>query len=99
MAKHLLVTLLNFQGRKKDDPECVDKNIDFSEFGLGETSVRDIAKRADDWLQASSFSNKNDRQTFWTVEVDDEDIDGEPLKDVLDAFNNRGLEDLNCGCD
>lgn len=96
MAQTLLATILNFQLRPSDDGDCVDLEQDFSEFGQEETTtVRDVKQRAEEWLSASSFCES--KQKHWTVNVDGEDVDGEPLKNVLDAFNN-GNVDGDCDC-
>lgn len=101
MAKHLLATELNFHRRSGDDGDCVDEEIDLSEFGLGETTIRDVKRDAADWLRASSFGSPMPftKQKSWTVTVDGTDVDGEPLKDVLDAFNNGQLDLTDCDCD
>lgn len=94
MAKHLLATILNFQRRPGNDRDdtCVNRAVDFSEFGLDETTTLDVVKdRAEQWLQASNFPGDQRR---WTVGG----VDGEPLKNVLDAFNNANIEELDCNC-
>lgn len=94
MAKTLLATSLNFQRRPSSDPDCVDNSTDFSEFGLEETTtIRDVKRRAEDWLQASAFPD-GQKQKQWTVKG----MDGEPLKNVLDAFNNGNIDGLDCDC-
>lgn len=96
MAKHVLAATLNFHRRPGDDTDCVLKDVDFSEFGLSETTtVGDVAARAREWLEASDFPGD---VRHWTVDVDGEEVDGEPLKNVLDAFNNAQIEELDCDC-
>ena len=85
MATHLIATILNFQYRGSDDPYCVDAELD----GF-EGTVRDNKRAAENWLASSAFP---DEQRSWIVEG----VDGEPLKDALDAFNNNDLG-LDCDC-
>lgn len=97
MAQTLLATNLNFSLRPSDDGTCVDRSVDFSSFGLEETTtVRDVRQRAEAWLEASGWDDTSVRR--WTVNVDGTDVDGEPLKNVLDAFNNGEIETLDCDC-
>lgn len=88
MAKHLIATILNFQGRDRDDPGCVDEPLE--EYG-GRT-IREIKRQAEDWLDASVFDSEASQRS-WIVDG----IDGEPLKNALDAFNNHTLG-LDCDC-
>ncbi len=92
VAKHLVATVLNFQFRgalPEGDPGCVDEPL--SEFG-GRT-VRQIRLAAERWLDASSFDSPEPQRSWLAGGVD-----GEPLKDALDAFNNNRLG-LDCDCD
>jgi hypothetical protein len=101
MAQTLLATILNFQRATDDsdnlgtiDATCEAKEVDFSayDFGLDETTtVIEVKRRAEDWLEDSNF---DDSQTQWTVDG----VDGEPLKSVLDAYNNGEIEELDCNC-
>jgi hypothetical protein len=92
MGQTLLATVLNYQRRPSTDDTCVDRRTDFSEYGLEETTtVREVRRRAEDWLAASNFPAS---QRQWTVDG----VDGEPLKNVLDAFNNGQIESLDCDC-
>lgn len=91
MAKTFLAARLNTFRREEDDEGCLDESIDLSAYGLGTASVRDVVHMAADWLRASNFDGP---QRSWTVDG----VDGEPLKDVLDAFNN-GTLGLDCDCD
>ncbi len=86
MATHLIATILNFQGRDGSEPTCVD-----AYFPKYDTTVRKAKQNAESWLDDSSFPNA---QRSWTVSG----VDGEELKNILDAFNNNDLR-LDCGCD
>lgn len=92
VAKHLVTTVVNFQFRgalPEGDPGCVDEPL--PEFG-GRT-IRQIRLAAEQWLDASSFDSP-EPQTSWLAGG----VDGEPLKNALDAFNNDRLG-LDCDCD
>lgn len=102
MAKQLLAAKLNAfrrPGGDRDD-ECFNKPIDMSEYGLDEvTTVDDVVTRGSAWLAGSSFDS-SERQKDWVVDDvynADGPVDGEPLKNILDAFNNGQLN-LDCGC-
>ncbi len=87
MATHLIATILNFQYRPPpDDKFCVD-----AELNRFEGTVRDNKRAAEGWLEYSAFP---DEQRSW---INDKGVDGEPLKDALDAFNNNALG-LDCDC-
>lgn len=88
MATHLIATILNFQFHAPDDPGCVDEPLE--EYG-GRT-IRELKREAEDWLASSSFDSEA-KQRSWTVAG----VNGEPLKNALDAFNNNQL-DLDCSC-
>lgn len=93
MAKHLLATTLNFWRRPIDDPSCTDREVDFSAYGLDQTTtIIDVRGQAADWLAATSFPDG--QQRHWMADG----VDGEPLKNVLDAFNNGTLDTLDCDC-
>jgi hypothetical protein len=92
LAQHLLATVLNFQHRPRSDPECVDRELG----DLWGHDVRWVKKRAETWL---ANSNWPDAQSSWTVTVDGTSLDGEPLKDALDDWNNGRLDGLACDCD
>jgi hypothetical protein len=85
MATHLIATILNFQGRGRSEPTCVD-----SYLSAYDTTVREAKRNAESWLGESSFPASQRR---WRVDG----VDGEELKNVLDAFNNNALG-LDCGC-
>ncbi|MFC7205365.1 twin-arginine translocation signal domain-containing protein [Haloferax namakaokahaiae] len=85
MATHLIATILNFQGRDGSEPTCVDAYL--ADY---DTTVREAKQNAESWLADSSFPAAQRR---WRVAG----VDGEELKDVLDAFNNNALG-LDCGC-
>lgn len=88
--------MLNFQYRTSSPDDCVRQPVD----GYDGT-VAEAKQAATAWLAASNWPDS--RQSSWIVEVDGEQVDGEPLKDVLDAFNNDpsqlGLDcaEENCG--
>ena len=86
MAKHLLATILNFQNRKSENDPCVDEPVKGSEY-----NVRDMKRKAEQWLESATPGQKS-----WYAG----EMDGEPIKNVLDAFNNNpqklGLEGCPC---
>lgn len=81
LGQHLVATVLNFQYRTGSSDDCVRQEIDGYDW-----TVEEVKERAADWLAASAWPEG--RQSSWTVEVDGEMVDGEQLKNVLDAFNN-----------
>lgn len=85
MAIHLIATILNFQGRARSEPTCIDSYLD-----QYNTTVRQAKRDAEQWLADSNYSRP---QRSWGVGG----VDGEELKNILDAFNNNAL-DLDCGC-
>ncbi|WP_411962798.1 Tat pathway signal protein [Haloferax sp. YSMS24] len=88
MAKHLMATILNFQNRKNPDP-CVDSEIMYGPY-KGD-SVRDVKRLAQDWLNDATKGQED-----WYAGG----VNGEPIKDVLDYWNNNpsklGLEGCDC---
>lgn len=90
MAQLFLATNLNYQLRPGTDSDCIDKEIDLSAYGLGTTTVREVKSRAGVWLDESNWPGE---QRSWMAGG----VDGEPLKDVLDAFANGTLP-LDCDC-
>jgi hypothetical protein len=107
LAQTLLATKLNFQLRSSTDsgPEeeqdCVYQTTDFSAYGIDltnygfdENNVAKVSALADSWLEHSNFPGE---QRDWTVLRAGKPVDGEALKDILDAFNN-GTLGLNCVC-
>lgn len=94
VAKHLVATVVNFQFRpalsRGGDPGCVDEPLP----GFGGKTVREIRLAAERWLDASSFDDPETRQATWLAGG----VDGESLKDAMDAFNNDRLG-LSCDCD
>lgn len=103
MAKHLMATILNFQGRKKDNYEykdedgdvifvgdkCVDAEIKYGPYAG--SKVRTVKQDAEEW-----FMDAQPKQKKWTLDG----LDGEAIKDTLDAFNNnpRKLGLYECPC-
>lgn len=91
LGQHLVATVLNFQYRTSSPDDCVRQPIDGSDG-----TVEGVRNEAAGWLAASAWPD--DRQSSWVVEVDGEAVDGEPLKDILDAFNNDPSQlGLDCG--
>lgn len=81
LGQQLVATVLNFQFRTSSAEDCVRQSVE----GYDGT-IEEAKEEAAAWLAASDWPGN--RQSSWTVEVDGEQVDGEPLKDVLDAFNN-----------
>ncbi|WP_231727902.1 Tat pathway signal protein [Haloferax profundi] len=96
MAKHLVATKLNFQNRNDPDP-CVDDPIEYGPFAGEDMNMRAVKRLAEDWMEASNYPDKQKR---WHVTIDGEKVDGEPIKNTLDMFNNDpsklGLYGCNC---
>lgn len=93
MAKHLMATILNFQNRDPPFDACVDSEIMYGPYKG--SSVRDVKRLAQDWLE-----NATKGQESWYVTIDGQKLDGEPIKNVLDYWNNNpsklGLEGCDC---
>lgn len=87
MAQTLLTTVLNFQITNN----CVDTYVDLSSYGVTETTIRDVKRKAEEWLESSPFDGNTDVKYGW----DAGGFDGEPYKDVLDAYNNNEF-DIGC---
>lgn len=104
LGPHLVATVLNFQYRTSAADDCVRQEITGSEWsyleGLadedGKTlTVEYVKDLAADWFAASSYPDS--KQTSWMIEVDGRDVDGEQVKNLLDAFNNDpGSLGLSC---
>lgn len=95
VAQQLVATILNFQFIAGGDASCVREPVDAidrEEAAVGQEAwlpdefdtVVDVKRAADEWLQRSAFP---DPQSSWVVDG----VDGEALKDWLDAFNNGDL--------
>lgn len=86
MAKHLLATILNFQGVNHD---CVDNEITRGPYKT--STVRKAKQDAEDWMEYAEPGQKK-----W----DANGMDGEAIKDTLDYFNNNpqmlGIADCPC---
>lgn len=97
MAKHVVATRLNFWRRPggERDTSCIDQDLDLSAYGLGTMSLNEVQRRASQWLAASDWP---DPVRSWWVDVDGTATDGEPLKNVLDDFNNGRLDLDDCNC-
>lgn len=99
MAKHYVATSLNLRLRPDPDEACANKAVAVD--GLGTVEWEDVKNRAQTWLRVAGWDGSHDTGTSeWTVHVDgiDADIDGEPLTDALDAFNNTAFDELDCDC-
>lgn len=88
VARQLLAARLNFQYRPPDDPGCVDEPL----AAYGDRTIRELKIAAKEWLEASNWPGD---QPSWVVDG----VDGEPLATALAAFNQGGLDELDCGCD
>ena len=84
MAQTFLATVLNFQLVSN----CVDESVDLSTYGLETMTVRAVKRRAEQWLEASSFGTHSERPRDWTAGG----FDGQPYHDALAAFNARELD-------
>lgn len=95
VAQQLVAAILNFQFIAGGDASCVREPVDAidrEEAAVGQEAwldakfdtVVDVKRAAYEWLQRSAFP---DRQFAWVVDG----VDGEVLKDWLDAFNNGDL--------
>ncbi|WP_323849379.1 MULTISPECIES: hypothetical protein [Haloferax] len=95
MAKHLMATILNFQGREDDyqDDGCVDAEITMDGQYDGWT-VRTVKQEAQQWYKYAS-----DGQKKWVIQINGNELDGEALKDVLDYWNNDPAKLGLYGCD
>lgn len=93
LGQQLAATVLNFQYRTAAETDCVRQQIDDSDW-----TVEAVKQAATRWLAASAWPDG--RQSSWVVTVDGEAVDGEVLKDILDAFNNDPSElGLDCGAE
>ncbi|KAB1192051.1 Tat pathway signal protein [Haloferax sp. MBLA0076] len=95
MAKHRLATLLNLRNRPGDDQTCSDANIRGTDY-----TIQTVKNNAGAWLDATDWANYGEtnykKQRSWTVDG----MDGETIKDTLDAFNNDPSSlGLYCPCD
>jgi hypothetical protein len=78
LGQQLVATVLNFQYRNgEDEGDCAYEPLDDYDG-----SMDDVKDAAADWLVGSSWPEE--KQTSWMVDG----VDGEELKDLLDAFNN-----------
>lgn len=93
LAKQLLATVVNFHYRMPFDPACTDRRIE----ALGYETITDVKGQAHGWLNWSRFGTDRPQHS-WTVVVDGEPVDGQPVMEALERFNTGGFEALDCDC-
>lgn len=92
MGKHYLASILNLRNRPVDDPTCTDRKLKSGPFE-GHT-IEMVKNKAGDWLDDSNWAEE-EKQKKWMAGG----VDGEPLKDTLDRFNNDPSSlGLSCSC-
>ncbi|AKU07003.1 hypothetical protein [Haloferax gibbonsii] len=96
MAKHYLAIILNLRNRPGNDPGCTSGGATIQYGYYAGYTIEEVKNMAGTWLSNSSWgSNGNGKQTSWYAGG----VDGEKLKDTLDAFNNNpGSLGLDCPC-
>ncbi|RDZ65381.1 Tat pathway signal protein [Haloferax sp. Atlit-12N] len=95
MLKHYIATVLNLRTLQSG---CTSAEIKYGYYE-GYT-IEQVKNMAGTWLRHTSSWQNGRKQTRWYVKVDREMVDGEKLKDTLDAFNNNPASlGLDCGCD
>ncbi|MBC9985679.1 MULTISPECIES: Tat pathway signal protein [Haloferax] len=98
MAKHYLAIVLNLRNRPGDDPGCTSDGATIQYGDYAGYTIEEVKNMAGNWLGNSAWSNGG-KQKSWYVSVGGDMVDGEPLKDTLDAFNNDpGSLGLDCPC-
>ena len=106
MAKQYLATYLNLwlrpDGGADNDTECANKAVHVD--GIGMVEWEHVKNAAQAWLRYHGWDGwEHTGQRTWeptvTVEGTTGEVDGETIKDALDAFNNNRFEQLDCNCD
>jgi hypothetical protein len=95
MAKHRLATILNLRNRPGDDPTCSDAEISGKDY-----TIQDVKNDAGTWLDATDWKHYGTKQYKKQRSWYAGGMDGEKIKDTLDAFNNDpSTLGLRCPCD
>ncbi|WP_058828096.1 hypothetical protein [Haloferax sp. Q22] len=91
MLKHYIAAVLNLRTLQSG---CTSATIKYGYYE-GYT-IEQVKNMAGTWLKHTSSWQNGRKQTSWYAN----DMDGEKLKDTLDAFNNNPASlGLDCGCD
>lgn len=102
MAKHYIVTYLNLLRRPDPDLACANMLVEVE--GIGVVQWEKVKNAAQKWLRLNGWDGgaySDHRSWSPSVAVDGRSwsVDGETLKDALDAFNNARFDELDCDCD
>lgn len=101
MAKQYLATYINLLQRSREDRECADKVVPID--GIGTATWVWVKNSAMKWLRMKGWEGRPySGSRSWSPSVHvfgNGTVDGEALKDALEAFNNAAFADLACDCD
>lgn len=102
MAKEYVATYLNLVQRSDPDPRCAHKEVAIG--GIGAADWEEVKNAAQQWLRLKGWDGSpHSGYRTWSPSVSvgntDGTVDGEVLKDALNAFNNAAFDELDCNCD
>ncbi len=101
MATHYIATYLNLLLRPNPDTNCANRAVEVD--GIGRVEWENVKNAAQRWLLDHGWDGTlQEGQKSWSPTVSvvgaPGTVNGETLKNALDAFNNNRFSALDCDC-